>query len=206
MEQQTNFSTQQPSNQPVNVISQRNKKIGTLLFTVPILLLFAVTIFYDMFNLGGFKANTVSIAIVKYIIGLLYIISALGIIIGIPVAVSFLRKKEITINIMYDERSGNGEASIIPNEIKKWNWGAAGLVWIWGIYHIVWISLLALIPIVNLVMIIILGRKGNEWAWKSQKWESVEKFLIFQRKWKFWGIVFMILVIIVMFGLYPKFN
>ncbi|PIQ67350.1 ribonuclease G [Candidatus Uhrbacteria bacterium CG_4_10_14_0_2_um_filter_41_7] len=104
----------------------------------------------------------------------------------------------------YDERSGKGEASIIPNEIKGWNWGAAGLTWIWGVPHGVWISLLVLIPFVNIIMWIFLGLKGNEWAWKKQQWESVEKFISYQNKWKPWGIAFFILGILgllfIMFG------
>ncbi len=57
----------------------------------------------------------------------------------------------------------------VPAEIKKWNWGAFFLSWIWGIGNQVWISLLGLIPIVNIVMIFVLGAKGNEWAVESQK-------------------------------------
>jgi hypothetical protein len=45
-------------------------------------------------------------------------------------------------------------------------------------------------------MIIILGMKGNEWAWRACPWESVERFVSSQKKWKPWGIVFFVLMIL----------
>ena len=35
----------------------------------------------------------------------------------------------------------------------------------------------------NLFMVIALGLKGNEWAWKHRKWESIEHFKKVQREW-----------------------
>lgn len=32
-------------------------------------------------------------------------------------------------------------------------------------------------------MVIALGIKGNEWAWRHKKWESIEQFKATQRKW-----------------------
>lgn len=77
----------------------------------------------------------------------------------------------------------------VPEEIKKWNWGAFFLSWIWGIGNQVWIALLALIPFVNIVMIFVLGAKGSEWAWKAKEWQSVEHFKRVQRLWAIWGTV-----------------
>ena len=34
------------------------------------------------------------------------------------------------------------------------------------------------------------GAKGNEWAWKSRRWESVEHFKDHQRAWAIAGIMF----------------
>lgn len=45
-------------------------------------------------------------------------------------------------------------------------------------------------------MMIVLGIKGNEWAWRNNKWESVEQFISSQNKWKPWGIIFFILAIL----------
>jgi len=104
-----------------------------------------------------------------------------------------MRKRDLADGSSFDQRSGKGVASVVPEEIKGWSWGAAGLTWIWGIYHNVWISLLSFIPLVNLVMIVYLGLKGNELAWRSNKWTSVEEFKTAQGKWQTWGIIFFIL-------------
>ncbi len=81
--------------------------------------------------------------------------------------------------------SGMGPFAQIPPEIRGWNWGAFFLGWIWGICNSVWIALVQLIPFafVWLVMAFILGAKGNEWAWKAKKWDSVEHFKRVQKNW-----------------------
>ena len=70
---------------------------------------------------------------------------------------------------------------------KKWNWGAFFMTWIWGLGNKTYVALLGLIPVVNLVMAFILGAKGNEWAWKNKKWESVDQFTRIQRMWTAFG-------------------
>lgn len=76
----------------------------------------------------------------------------------------------------------------IPPGIKGWSWGAFLLNWIWAIFNRTWIGLLVLIPFVNIVMIFVLGFKGREWAWKNNKWDSVEHFNRVQRKWSQWAV------------------
>ena len=76
--------------------------------------------------------------------------------------------------------TGAATASEAP---RGWNWGAFLLTWIWGIFHNTWIALLALIPGVNLIMMFVLGAKGNEWAWKAKDWQSVEHFQKTQKTW-----------------------
>ncbi|OGM97217.1 MAG: hypothetical protein A2817_01395 [Candidatus Yanofskybacteria bacterium RIFCSPHIGHO2_01_FULL_39_8b] len=104
---------------------------------------------------------------------------------------------------VYDERSGRGKDSIIPPEIKGWNWGAFGVTLIWGIYYgawvVLWGFLLGLIPLVGILWQVYVGMKGNEWAWRKNKWQSVEQFIATQNKWKPWGIVFFILGILPVF-------
>jgi uncharacterized membrane protein len=75
----------------------------------------------------------------------------------------------------------------IPDEIRQWNWGAFLLAPFWGIGNRVFLGLLGLIPLVGLVISIILGIKGNEWAWRNRRWESPKVFLDSQRKWSYWG-------------------
>jgi len=81
------------------------------------------------------------------------------------------------------------EDSITKREVKKWNWGAFLLTFIWGIGNRVYISLLALIPIVNIVMAVILGVKGNEWAWRKNRSLSLAEFKQLQKSWAKWGII-----------------
>lgn len=85
--------------------------------------------------------------------------------------------------------SGQGSSASVPKEIKGWNWGAFLLTWIWGLFHRVWLSLLVFIPYAGLVMAIILGIKGNEWAWQAEHYGSVEEFKKRERKWAIAGLI-----------------
>ncbi len=92
-------------------------------------------------------------------------------------------------DVHYKENtSGQGNLAIVPPEIKKWHWGAFFLNWIWGIGNNVWIALLCFVPMVNIVMIFILGARGNEWAWRNKRWDSIEHFKRVQHKWTAWGL------------------
>ena len=96
--------------------------------------------------------------------------------------------------------SGYGNASIIPPEIRGWNWGAFLLSWIWGIGNNTWITLIILMPIgiMQLVLPFVLGAKGNEWAWQNKKWDSIEHFKRTQKLWKYWGFLVLGLFIIIL--------
>ncbi len=84
-----------------------------------------------------------------------------------------------------ENTSGLGPQSHIPEEIKGWNWGAFFFNWIWGLFNGTFIALLTLVPCVGWVMVFVLGIKGNEWAWRNKKWESVERFKQVQRYWAY---------------------
>lgn len=88
----------------------------------------------------------------------------------------------------------------IPQEARRWNWGAFWLSWIWGIGNRVWISLIAIIPAANLIMSIILGIKGSEWAWKTGRFSSIEQFQAVQKKWAVWGLVIFIVSTVLSIG------
>jgi hypothetical protein len=77
----------------------------------------------------------------------------------------------------------------VPSEVDRWNWGAFLLSWIWGLGNNTFIALLALVPIVNFVVIFVLGAKGSAWAWRNKRWESVEHFKRVQRKWAIAGVI-----------------
>lgn len=83
----------------------------------------------------------------------------------------------------------------IPQEIQKFNWGAMLFNWLWGIRHGVWISLLSFVPIIGWIfMPIILGFKGNEWAWKKNNYTSTKEFLKRQRKWAIAAVLFYVTI------------
>ena len=88
-----------------------------------------------------------------------------------------------------ENTSGQGKLAMVPEEVKGWSWGAFGLTWIWGICNSVWIALLCFIPFFAYVWVFILGVKGNEWAWRNKKWDSIEHFKSTQMCWSIAGIV-----------------
>lgn len=77
----------------------------------------------------------------------------------------------------------------VPDEIKGWSWGAFCLGFFWSIGNKVWIGLLTIIPYLGWVMCIVLAIKGNEWAWKSRRWASIEQFKASQRRWAIAGFI-----------------
>ena len=85
--------------------------------------------------------------------------------------------------------SGQGSSSVIPPELDGWNWGAMCLNWIWGLGNRTYIALLMFVPVVNIAMPFVLGAKGNAWAWRNRRWESIEHFQAVQRQWAKWGFV-----------------
>lgn len=100
-----------------------------------------------------------------------------------------------------ENSSGQGAAATVPAEVDKWNWGAFLLNWIWGIGNNTFIALLAFIPLVNIVMIFMLGAKGSAWAWRNKKWESIEQFKAVQRKWAKWALIVYAAFIVLFVGL-----
>lgn len=93
---------------------------------------------------------------------------------------------------LMENTSGQGKLATIPEEIRGWNWGAFLLNLIWGIGNNVWLALITLIPYVGLIMPIVLGVKGSEWAWRNKRWDSIEHFKRTQRTWAKWGIGYII--------------
>lgn len=77
----------------------------------------------------------------------------------------------------------------IPESIKQWNWGAFLLSWIWSLGNGVPLGLLALIPGVNIIMMFVLGFKGNLWAWKSCEPKNEYDFHSTQKKWVIAGLI-----------------
>ncbi|MFW2487755.1 ribonuclease G [Clostridium chromiireducens] len=84
----------------------------------------------------------------------------------------------------------------VPQEIKKWNWGAFMFNIFWGIGNKSYLPLLCLVPLLNIVWIFVCGAKGNEWAWKNGNYSSPQEFLLVQSTWSRAGLVAFIVAIV----------
>jgi hypothetical protein len=87
-----------------------------------------------------------------------------------------------------DNNSGQGKGSVPPPGVTGWSWGAFLLNWIWSLGNGTYIGLLAMVPYVGIIMAIVLGIKGREWAWQNKRWDSVEHFNRVQKKWSAWAV------------------
>lgn len=94
---------------------------------------------------------------------------------------------------MFDNTSGSGSGAYLPDEASGWCWGAFFWGWIWSIFNRTWIGLLALIPMVNIPVAVMLGLKGRQWAWQNRQWDDVEHFNRVQRYWSLTGLLFAVL-------------
>jgi membrane protease YdiL (CAAX protease family) len=81
-----------------------------------------------------------------------------------------------------------------PSIQSKFNWGAFFLSWIWGLNHrkpeTLLVILAGIIPFGALVGCIYIGFKGNEWAWASGRFQTVDDMLACQSIWAKWGLAF----------------
>lgn len=119
----------------------------------------------------------------------------------------------------FQNTSGIGTTSVVPNELRGgWNWGAFFLTLFWSISHNVligliptgiWlITLLINDPYFNgfsiflqFILYIMMGLKGNEWAWKYRKWDSIQQFRDTQRVWRDWALGILGVAVTIGFGL-----
>lgn len=84
---------------------------------------------------------------------------------------------------------------IVPEDVVGWSWGAFLIAPIWAIGNKTYIGLLALIPYIGIIVAIIMGVKGREWAWKNNEWDNLEHFNRVQRRWSLWSALGIILAI-----------
>jgi heme/copper-type cytochrome/quinol oxidase subunit 2 len=101
-----------------------------------------------------------------------------------------------------ENTSGQGKQAVLPSELSgwSWNWGAFMMNWLWGIFNKTYIALLIFIPLVGFVMLFVLGFKGNAWAWRNKRWDSLDHFRRVQRKWAIWGVIMLIVGVVVAVG------
>lgn len=96
-----------------------------------------------------------------------------------------------------DSKNDHTKTEAIPDGIQGWSWGACFLNGVWGIGNRTYSALLAFIPVLNIIMMFILGLNGRKWAWKNRKWESVEHFNRVQKRWDIAGFIALGLYVIV---------
>jgi len=92
--------------------------------------------------------------------------------------------------------SGRGRLDHLPEGVAGWSWGGFVFSWIWAIGNRTWPGLLGLVPGVGLVMRVLLGMKGRQWAWQNRRWDSVAQFRRVQRRWSIAAGVVALLVLI----------
>jgi hypothetical protein len=99
-----------------------------------------------------------------------------------------------------ENTSGQGKRAVIPAELKGWNWGAFLMNWVWGVSNKTYIALLTFVPLIGMFMPFVLGFKGNAWAWRNKKWDSIEHFRRVQGKWAMWGVIMLIFSLVFLAG------
>jgi hypothetical protein len=115
--------------------------------------------------------------------------------------------------------SGTGRKAELPVELKGDNVGAWALWFIWWLPHRAWWQALCGFVIVVPAVAVAVGlevrswvisipgfivaawfsKRGNEWAWRNRKWESIDHFRRVQRIWTYWGVAFFIISLVFVF-------
>ncbi len=111
--------------------------------------------------------------------------------------------------------SGMGKMAVLPPELRGLNWGALWLNGVWAMYHFAFfrpllripflgrriavmialapLMLMAAVPILGpllaIAAMVVLGVKGNEWAWQNRRFAGIEQFKATQKAWAIWGWV-----------------
>jgi hypothetical protein len=128
----------------------KNKKIGLLLLLGPIALLFLIVFAYaiaqfsltasmsatapvDSTGLAPASGSNTAATIINAILGLLGLLSVVGIFLGIPLGIYFLVKKEDAV-VLAENRNKPEYQNLTDEQllyVKKWSWGAFFGVGIW---------------------------------------------------------------------------
>lgn len=89
--------------------------------------------------------------------------------------------------------SGQKYIFTVPENIKGWNWGAFVCPIPWGLFNKSYWTVLTIVPYIGIIWCVVCALKGNEWAWKNKKWESIEQFHKVQKNWAIGSLIFFIL-------------
>ncbi|MBN2585137.1 hypothetical protein JXA59_00610 [Patescibacteria group bacterium] len=103
-------------------------------------------------------------------------------------------------------QSNQADNGGVPLEIRRWSWPAFIFGWLWCFFNNlpIWgiASLLGWLltwGFAGFIIDIVLGAKGNEYAWKAKPYTSINEFWRSQRGWQ---IAVWIFVALVVFGTY----
>lgn len=94
----------------------------------------------------------------------------------------------VPVSSSWQNDSGTGAGAVLPDELKGWSWGAFLGYYLWCMSHRIWWGFLCFLPYLSFVFWIVMGVKGNEWAWKYRRWENIEQFRKTQTAWIWGGI------------------
>jgi hypothetical protein len=104
----------------------------------------------------------------------------------------------------------NNTGRSLERELNSWNWGAFFFGWLWGIFNGVYWPLVVLIPYVGwcalLIVNIVLGIKGNAWAWKGRYWKDFNHFKRVQKSWAMWALYVFIAVVVISITVFTLFS
>lgn len=165
----------------------RNKKIGLAWLIGPIatlilsLILHAITIYVTqaLFPGNNPEAGRGVARIVSMVLSLAGMFSVIGIIVGVPIGVVYL-KRAPGENEVGRLAALPAYAGLTPEQIQyisRWSWGAflAGVIWPLGNRMWLW-AVLTLVPVVNLYAWIKLSISGRQMAWEKGGWQNFEQF------------------------------
>ena len=89
----------------------------------------------------------------------------------------------------------NDQSTQVPPELTRFNWAAFLWGGFWAIGHRVWIGLLAFVPLLGMIMNVVLGLRGSEWAWRAGAIPDIARFRQAQRTWVIVWAVLMALAV-----------
>ena len=127
---------------PVKIVTPKNRKLAFILFIGPFIGLYTIIALAIVTGILTLTNALYYSPIITLFIGVFITLGALSLLsfaICIPYSIIYINKLENSLE-KFDPRSGNGKLSKIPEGIKKWNWGAAGLGSVWGFYHRTWLA------------------------------------------------------------------
>ncbi|MFA6426932.1 MAG: hypothetical protein WCW16_00590 [Candidatus Magasanikbacteria bacterium] len=133
-------------------------------------------------QLGQYSTTATIARIVNMVLGLLGIIAVVGILIGIPIGIYLITRKEfpLTPERISELQKQEKYKMLTPEQIRyihQWSWGAFFGRWIWSLGNKLYMWTLGfLVPFFNLYVWIKLSIDGRKMAWEQKEWDSFEQF------------------------------